>query len=69
MADRKRIVVAEEAKTLRERVGFLLSNHGYEVTGARSGCEAIRLVRTLAPDLAVPGADLRTFRAMTSSAS
>ena len=41
MTERKRVLVAEEAKTTREMVTFLLVNRGYDVTEVSSGREAL----------------------------
>lgn len=57
MADRKRVLIAEETKT-REMLSFLLANRGYEVSTASNGKEALDSARAFAPDLVVLGADL-----------
>lgn len=58
MAERKRVLVAEEAKTTREMLLFLLANRGYEVIEASNGRDALDKAKTLAPDLVVLGAEL-----------
>jgi len=58
MAERKKVLVAEEAKTTRDMVAFLLANRGYDVTEVSNGREALDKVQTLSPDLVVLSADL-----------
>ena len=58
MSDPKRVLVAEETKTTREMVTFLLANRGYEVTEVSSGKAALDSVAALSPDLVVLSADL-----------
>ena len=58
MSDRKKVLVAEEAKSTREMLTFLLANRGYEVIEATTGREVLEIVKTFTPDLVVLGADL-----------
>lgn len=56
--DRKKILIAEDAETMRETLSFLLANRGYEVAKASNGREALKLAKTFSPDLIVLGAEL-----------
>jgi DNA-binding response OmpR family regulator len=58
MAERKTVLVAEEAKTTRKMLSFLLANRGYEVIEATNGREALDKAKTLAPDLVILSAEL-----------
>ena len=58
MAERKRVLIAEEGKTTRDMVSFLLGNRGYEVLEASNGREALDKAETLAPDLVILSAEL-----------
>lgn len=49
--DGKRILVVDDKEDSRVLVAKVLKHHGYEVSGARSGEEAIDLARKEVPDL------------------
>ena len=49
----KKILIAEDEPSIVVSLEFLLRNAGHEVTVARDGEEALRLVATARPDLVV----------------
>ncbi|MBV8881018.1 MAG: response regulator [Planctomycetaceae bacterium] len=57
-SSRKRVLVAEEARTTQDFLTVLLGNNGYEVLQASSGKEVLELAKTESPDLIVLGAEL-----------
>ena len=52
-ARKKRILVVDDTKNIRDIVGFTLKNRGYEVQTAVDGDEGYRLATTAEPDLIV----------------
>lgn len=48
---KKKILVVEDEKDLRDFVSIVLRRHGYEVHVASNGAEALLYLRTLQPDL------------------
>jgi CheY-like chemotaxis protein len=55
---RKKILIAEQARSTQDMVSFLLSQRGYDVFPASTGREALELLKASVPDLAVLGAEL-----------
>jgi CheY-like chemotaxis protein len=49
----KKILIVEDVKATREVMVFLFSNHGYDVTEAAEGPEALEKIRSILPDLIV----------------
>jgi DNA-binding response OmpR family regulator len=49
--DSRRILVAEDDRTLAETMAYNLKREGYETTIARTGLDALTLTRTQQPDL------------------
>lgn len=67
------ILAVDDSTTMRQMVSFTLTNAGHEVAEARSGDEAIKLVKTrkfdlIISDVNMPGMNgielIRTLRAM-----
>lgn len=50
---RKKILVADDEKEIREEIGLRLEEEGYEVTLAANGEQALRLVQLDKPDLVI----------------
>jgi DNA-binding response OmpR family regulator len=46
-----RVLIVEDEPDIRDLLGFHLEREGYQVTKARTGAEALRLVRSAPPDL------------------
>lgn len=53
MTERPLVVVADDEEDILVLVDTLLSNAGFEVVSARDGCEALELLRTRRPAIAV----------------
>lgn len=51
--NRKRIVVVDDDKTIREAIGFLLENEGYEVFTTGNGDDALLMVQDENPNLVI----------------
>ncbi len=51
--DRKKIIVVDDEKTVRDALEFLLMNEGYEVITAQNGEDALIKVRDEDPDLMI----------------
>ena len=49
--DTRRIIVAEDDRTLAETLVYNLKTEGYEASIARTGLDALTLTRTQQPDL------------------
>ncbi|MEO7097641.1 MAG: response regulator, partial [Polyangiales bacterium] len=50
-----RVVIAEQSEWLRRLLATGLRDHGFDVSSARAGDEALEQVRSLAPDCIVCG--------------
>jgi DNA-binding response OmpR family regulator len=48
-----RVLIAEDEADIRDLLAFHLEREGYEVAGARTGLEALRLARERRPDLLI----------------
>jgi CheY-like chemotaxis protein len=53
MAAKKRVLIIDDDDDFRSSVTSLLESEGYEVSGADSGHEGLRRLRTVHPDLVV----------------
>jgi DNA-binding response OmpR family regulator len=49
--DKKRILVVDDEPNLIRSLSFILTKHGYEVTSANNGEEALQRIRESWPDL------------------
>ena len=58
MTDRKRVLIAETAKTTLDTLALLLSSRGHDVAQATTGREVLEFVKTYRPDLVVLGGEL-----------
>ena len=54
----KTILVAEDTRTTRDVVSFLLSSRGYEVLEAVNGVDALQIMRSRPPDLVILDAEM-----------
>ena len=54
----KRILVAEDTRTTRDIVSFLLVNHGFQVTQVDNGKDALDQTRSIHPDLLILDSDM-----------
>lgn len=56
MLKRKRILVADDSQMMRETLGLVLENSGYEVIFAEDGESAVELAASMKPDLVITDA-------------
>jgi len=51
VSEKKKILIVEDEESLLKLESILLTSKGYEVTGAKSGREALEILKTEMPDL------------------